>query len=81
MAWWRSPKPSRGGVPVPYAPYVLAPNARTTHLLHAHAITITPMQAQLDPQLRNWFSTWFRVWHAKKNAAWSGGNLGDQHDE
>ena len=29
-------------VPVPYASYVLAPNARTVYLLHAHAVTITP---------------------------------------
>ena len=38
------------GVPVPNASYVLATNARPVHLLHAHAVTITPMQVQLDKQ-------------------------------
>ena len=46
---------------MPYAPYVLAPNARTVHLLRAHAVTSTPTQEQLDPQLHNCILTWFRV--------------------
>ena len=33
------------GVPVPNVPYVLAPNARTVHLIHAHAVAITPNYA------------------------------------
>ena len=70
MARWRSPEPSSGRVPKPYAPYVLAPNACTDHLLHAHAVTITPTQAQLEPQLPDCISTWFRARHATtKNAA------------
>ena len=78
VAWWRSTESSHGGIPVPYAPYVLTSNACTVHLLRAHAVTITPTQAQLDPQLSNCISTWFTGQRAK-NAARNGGNNGDQH--
>ena len=49
---------SRG---VPYAPHVLASKARAVHLPGAHAVTFTPTKAQLDPQLPNCISTWFRA--------------------
>ena len=80
MAWWRSPEPSSGGAPaVPYAPYVLAPNARTD-FLHAHAVTITPTQAQLEPQLGTGLH--FNLDQGKarnyKNAVRSSGNHGDR---
>ena len=55
FAWWST---------CTYAPYVLAPNARAVHLLHARGVTITPSPEQPDPQLSNCISTWFRARHA-----------------
>ena len=73
------PEPSRGGVTVSYAPYLLASSAHTVHLLRAHAFTLTATQAQLDLQLPNCILTWFGPQHAKEYAARGGGNHGDQH--
>ena len=61
--------------------YVLASNARTVHLRRARAVTITSTHAQLDPQLSNCVTAWFREHHTEnKNVARSSGNDGDEHD-